>query len=154
MKTAPAPSSFELELRITRTRYQLGAFAVLAVLLVGLALLIPSPNRSSPVQTPSMNSVMDAYARGDYVGAHSELLFVARVGQAEAQEFLGVMYAVGASVYPGVSMDVQAATFWLEQAVANGRPSALYLKCALQHGSATPAQIECLKAGPPLDSTR
>jgi TPR repeat protein len=126
-----------------RARFQLAALAVLGVLFLTLGVLgawAPSAGEAVAVrdEPSAMERAREAYDRGDYMNAHNALLSAALRGNAEAQELLGVMYALGQSVYPGVFGNSQAASIWLSRAALNGRPTARYLKCAISRRSNNP----------------
>ncbi len=72
-----------------------------------------------------------AYENGDYAAAHRSLLLAARSGNAEAQEFMGLMYAFGSELYPGVPRNEVASRQWLDRAARSGRPAARYLYCGV-----------------------
>ena len=76
-----------------------------------------------PAIAASIDSGESAYARQDYV--RSAKIFVRRAerGQAEAQTYLGYMYANGA----GVPQDYVAAAQWLRRAADQGFPTAQFL---------------------------
>lgn len=74
---------------------------------------------------------MQDYERGKYVGAHMKFRTAAEMGDARAQEVLGLMYAFGPQLYPGVTQDLRAAGVWLDRAARGGRPTARFAYCAL-----------------------
>jgi len=78
-----------------------------------------------------MEDALLSYERGNYVDAEAKLLFAAQAGDAQAQEMLGLMYAFGAGVYPGVPRNLVAAALWFDRAARRGRPVARYMHCAL-----------------------
>lgn len=87
----------------------------------------------------TLEEAMQAYERGDYVKAQSELLVAARSGDSQAQELLGFMYAMGPELYPGTTRNLHAAAQWFDRAARSGRPAARYMHCALwRHESARP----------------
>jgi TPR repeat protein len=77
------------------------------------------------------DEAMAAYEQGNYVEAEVRLLRAARAGDAQAQEMLGFMYAIGPTLYPGVPRNLIAATLWFDRAARSGRPVARYMHCAL-----------------------
>ena len=78
-----------------------------------------------------LEEALVAYERGNYVDAEIKLLRAARAGDAQAQEMLGFMYAIGPTLYPGVPRNVGAATVWFDRAARSGRPIARYMHCAI-----------------------
>jgi TPR repeat protein len=128
-----------------RARFQLAALAVLGVVFLALGVLGAwAPSAAEAVaavhdEPAAVERAREAYDRGDYMNAHNALLSAALRGNAEAQELLGVMYALGDSVYPGVFGNSQAASIWLNRAALNGRPTARYLKCAISRRGNNPA---------------
>ena len=78
-----------------------------------------------------IEEALAAYERGNYVEAEAQLLRAAQSGDAQAQEMLGLMYAMGAGVYPGVQRNLIAAAVWFDRAARGGRPVARYMHCAL-----------------------
>jgi hypothetical protein len=74
---------------------------------------------------------MQDYERGEYVRAHIKFRIAAEMGDARAQEVVGLMYAFGPQLYPGVTQDLRAAGGWLDRAARGGRPTARYAYCAL-----------------------
>ena len=83
-----------------------------------------------------------AYERGNYAEAEMGLLQAAQAGDAQAQEMLGLMYAMGTGVYPGVPRNLVAAALWFDRAARNGRPVSRYLHCALARMSFPPRARE------------
>ena len=65
--------------------------------IVKLLLIVPILLWSS-VAAADFRAGVEAYVRGDYTTAYKEWLPLAEQGQAEAQFFLGVMYADGDGV--------------------------------------------------------
>jgi TPR repeat protein len=78
-----------------------------------------------------IEAALVAYEQGNYVDAEMKLLRAARSGDAQAQEMLGLMYAMGSALYPGVPRNLAAAAVWLDRAARGGRPAARYLHCAI-----------------------
>jgi TPR repeat protein len=74
---------------------------------------------------------MLAYQQGHYAITRAKLIPIAEKGDARAQEILGLMYALGPRVFPGVPRHMRSAALWLDRAARNGRPTARYMYCAL-----------------------
>jgi TPR repeat protein len=85
--------------------------------------------------TPAFGAELDdahqAYEAGRYVEAQGKLLTSARKGDREAQELLGMMYAFGEDLYPGVKRDPRAAVSWLQRAAGSRHATPRYVHCAL-----------------------
>ena len=77
----------------------------------------------APARAGSIDSGESAYARQDYVRSAAIFLRRAELGNAEAQTYLGYMYANGR----GVPQDYVAATQWLRRAATQGYPTAQFL---------------------------
>jgi TPR repeat protein len=86
-----------------------------------------------------------AYEQGDFVAAHERLLAGAKMGDAESQELLAFMYALGPDVFPGVPQDLKMAAQLFDRASRSGRPGALAIHCALARKGAIerPARAYC-----------
>lgn len=74
---------------------------------------------------------MQDYERGSYVAAHLKFRSAAERGDARAQEIVGLMYAFGPQLYPGIPQELHTAALWLDRAARAGRPVARYAYCAL-----------------------
>lgn len=70
----------------------------------------------------SVPSYREALRKGDYAGALKELEQLARKGDVDAQENLGLMYAKG----KGVQADLVQAERWIRKAAERGLPEAQY----------------------------
>ena len=86
-----------------------------------------------------------AYEQGDFQRAHEGFLARAKIGDAEAQELLAFMYALGPDVFPGVPQDLKMAAQLFDEASRGGRASALAIHCALARKGAIekPARGYC-----------
>ena len=82
-----------------------------------------------------------AYESGNYAAAHRTLLLAAGSGDAEAQELVGLMYAFGTELYPGVPRNEVASRQWLDRAARSGRPAARYLYCGIARGARVRAAL-------------
>ncbi|HVL55268.1 MAG TPA: hypothetical protein VM491_02085 [Burkholderiaceae bacterium] len=74
---------------------------------------------------------LQEYENGKFVVAALHLRRAATHGDAQAQELLGVMYAMGAPAFAGIHRNPREAVKWLEMASRQGRQSAQYLFCVL-----------------------
>jgi TPR repeat protein len=84
---------------------------------------------------PALEEAMAAYDRGNYLEAQCLLLLAAHWGNAQAQELLGFMYAIGPALYPGIWRSLGAARNWFERAAEAGRPAAACMHAAFnRHG--------------------
>jgi TPR repeat protein len=83
-----------------------------------------------------MEQAMQFYQSGYYVHAADRFRAAARAGNARAAEALGVMYALGSEVYPGVPRDARTASHWLDIAARGGQPVSRYMVCALRRNGA------------------
>jgi TPR repeat protein len=83
----------------------------------------------------NMEDAMRLYEKGSYVLAVDRFNAAAVAGNARAQEILGVMYALGGEVYPGVPKDAHKALYWFDMAARNGRGVSRYVACAMLHGT-------------------
>jgi TPR repeat protein len=101
----------------------------LAALSLGVAL----SGFSGIVRADDMEEAMRFYDGGYYVHAVDRFRAAAIAGNAQAQEILAFMYAMGSDVYPGVPHDVHAAAHWFDIAARNGRPVSRYVACAMRH---------------------
>jgi TPR repeat protein len=101
----------------------------LAALSLGMAL----SGFSGIVRADDMEEAMRFYDSGHYVHAVDRFRAAAIAGNAQAQEVLAFMYALGSEVYPGVPHDARAAAHWFDIAARNGRPVSRFLACAMQH---------------------
>lgn len=72
-----------------------------------------------------------AFERGDYRVAHDRMIIAAQDGEPAAQELVGLMYALGPEVYPGIEADAALASDWLELAARNGQSAAQQVYCAM-----------------------
>jgi uncharacterized protein len=101
--------------RESATRAGAGAICVAIFLtLVGTVL---------PAQAQWIDSGESAYARQDYTRSAAIFTRRAERGQAEAQTYLGYMYANGR----GVPQDYVMASQWLRRAALQGNPTAQFL---------------------------
>ncbi len=80
----------------------------------------------------------DAYERGQYVVAQTHFRKAAQQGDVQAQETLGLMYALGMPTFPGIQRDPAESIKWLRLASSGGRLTALYLHCAVSRKPASP----------------
>ena len=78
-----------------------------------------------------MERAMEYYEKQNYSLARMHFISAARAGDARAHEILGVMYALGAAVYPGVERDYPSAARHFDVAARSGRPVGRYVACAL-----------------------
>ena len=85
-------------------------------LIQGFALLLLISTTAS-AELEAARDLMDA---GDYKNAYQELWPAARSGNAEAEELIGVMYAMGL----GVERDDQRAFEWYLRSAMKGHPGA------------------------------
>jgi len=67
-----------------------------------------------------IENVRDLLESGDFIEAYNELLIAAGSGNADAEELIGVMYAMG----QGVEKDDQRAFEWYLRASMKGHPGA------------------------------
>jgi TPR repeat protein len=102
--------------------------AVLLVTFAATALMIALAEASA--ETPFEEAMRD-YERGKYSAAHAKLRVAAESGDPQAQEVLGLMYAFGSQLYPGIPLDLRAAAFWLDRAARAGKPVARIAYCAV-----------------------
>lgn len=98
---------------------------VLAMFLAALTLTV-----ASGAAADEMTDGMHAYEHARYPEAMAHFVLAANSGNAEAQEIVGLMYAYGSSLYPGVPQDSKAAAAWLDRAARGGRKTARYISCA------------------------
>ncbi len=94
---------------------------------------------STAARADNMEDAMQFYDSGHYVHAVDRFRAAAIAGNAQAQEILAFMYALGSDVYPGVPRDVKAAEHWFDLAARNGRPVSRYVACAMRHGTMSTA---------------
>jgi len=90
--------------------------------LVG-ALLLAAAAMGSSARAESIGVGESAFARQDFVRSASIFMRRARRGNAEAQTYLGYMYANGR----GVPQDYDAAALWLRRAADQGYPTGQFL---------------------------
>lgn len=90
-------------------------------------LLAQDPARAAK----TFEEAMLSYEKGHFAITRSKLIPLAEKGDSRAQEILGLMYALGPRVFPGVPRDMRSAALWLDRAARNGRPTARYMYCAL-----------------------
>ena len=90
---------------------------------IGIAFLLLWAASGSPTRAEWIGSGESAYARQDYVRSAAIFLRRAELGQAQAQTYLGYMYANGR----GVPQDYVAASQWLRRAAEQGFPTAQFL---------------------------
>lgn len=83
-----------------------------------------------------MERAMEYYERQNYSLARLHFISAAKAGDARAHEILGVMYALGPAVYPGVERDYPSAARHFDIAARSGRPVGRYLACALARRAA------------------
>ena len=74
---------------------------------------------------------MEYYEKRNYSLARLHFISAAKAGDARAHEILGVMYALGPAVYPGVERDYLSAARHFDIAARSGRPVGRYMACAL-----------------------
>jgi TPR repeat protein len=91
-----------------------------------LLLIVNSVRAGDP-----FDEAMLAYHEGHYAITRAKLIPIAEKGDGRAQEILGLMYALGPRVFPGVPRDMRSAALWFDRAARNGRPSAREMYCAL-----------------------
>jgi TPR repeat protein len=101
--------------------------------LVILPLFAALSGFSGIVRADDMEEAMRFYDSGHYVHAVDRFRAAAIAGNAQAQEILAFMYALGSDVYPGVPRDVKAAEHWFDLAARNGRSVSRYVACAMRH---------------------
>jgi uncharacterized protein len=85
-------------------------------------LILFAVNATTPALAGSIESGENAYARQDYTRSAAIFVRRAELGDAQAQTYLGYMYANGR----GVPQDYVAATQWLRRAAAQGFPTAQF----------------------------
>jgi len=78
-----------------------------------------------------MERAMEYYEKQNYSLARLHFISAAKTGDARAHEILGVMYALGSAVYPGVDRDYPSAARHFDIAARSGRPVGRYMACAL-----------------------
>ncbi len=78
-----------------------------------------------------MERAMEYYEKQNYSFARLYFIAAAKAGDARAHEILGVMYALGAAVYPGIERDYLSAARHFDLAARSGRPVGRYMACAL-----------------------
>lgn len=100
--------------------------ASIAVLAVGIATIGTAETHAATI----FEEAMQDYESGEYVKAHVKFRIAAEKGDARAQEILGLMYALGPQLYPGVAQNLCAAATWLDRAARSGKPTARYAYCA------------------------
>jgi TPR repeat protein len=110
--------------------------AVVSKCLVILPLCAVLSSVSGVARADDIEEAMRFYDSGHYVHAVDRFRAAAIAGNAQAQEILALMYALGSEVYPGVPRDAHAAAHWFDIAARNGRPVSRYLACAMRHGAA------------------
>ncbi len=94
---------------------------------------------SAAASADEFETAMRHYEKGQYAIAIPLLHAAAKAGDARAQEFLGFMYAMGGTLYPGVAADREAALHWFDVAARNGRPMSRNMHCALREPPRSPA---------------
>ena len=94
-----------------------GSIVCAVVLAFAAAAQVPT------ARADSLDTGASAYARQDYARSASIFMRRAELGQAEAQTYLGYMYAKG----KGVPQDYVAAAQWLRRAADQGFPTAQFL---------------------------
>lgn len=102
---------------------------------VGVPLLAALTCIAGGARADNMQDAMRFYESGHYVHAVDRFRAAAMAGNAQAQEILGFMYALGSDVYPGVPRDVKAASHWLDLAARKGRPVSRYVACAMRYAA-------------------
>jgi TPR repeat protein len=80
---------------------------------------------------PGFEQAMDDYAHARYVRAEFGFRAAAELGDVRAQEILGLMYAFGSDLYPGIPQNRHEAAVWLERAARGGSDSARFTYCAI-----------------------
>lgn len=108
---------------IRRLRSWRGSLVILAATIATLG--------SPELGATTFEEAMRDYERGDYIRAHTKFRLAAEKGDPRAQEVLGLMYAFGHQLYPGIAQDLRAAGAWLDRAARSGRQAARYAYCAL-----------------------
>ncbi len=103
---------------LIRSRIGLATFVAIATLL------------QVPVVTAGLAEGYEAYLRGEYEIAHTELLAAAQAGDYNASYYLGLLYWDG----NGVERDIDTAVIWLSDAAARGHTDA-QLTIALAYDS-------------------
>lgn len=82
-----------------------------------------------------LGNALAAFNRGDYLEAEALLLVAGHAGNANAQELLGFLYAIGPDLYPGVWRSLSASRNWFDRAAGAGRPAARHMQAAFElHG--------------------
>lgn len=99
-------------------------------LVILAAIAVAMPNSKLHADTPFEEAMRD-YERGKYGPAHAKLRIIAERGDPQAQEILGLMYAFGSQLYPGIAQDLHAAGQWFDRAARAGRPAARIAYCAI-----------------------
>ena len=82
-----------------------------------------------------MERAMEYYEKQNYSFARLHFISAAKAGDPRAHEILGVMYALGPAVYPGIVRDYQSAAHHFDIAARGGRPVGRYMACALARRS-------------------
>ena len=104
---------------VSSSRFGLAAFMAVATML------------QVPVVTAGLAEGYDAYARGEYEIAYTELLAAAQAGDYNAGYYLGLLYWDGY----GVDRDVDTAVVWLNDSAARGHTGAqLMIALAYESG--------------------
>ncbi|MEL7105062.1 MAG: tetratricopeptide repeat protein [Pseudomonadota bacterium] len=75
---------------------------------------------ASPVLPASLEEARDLMEAGEFEAAMDAFLPLARAGNADAEEFIGVMYALGL----GVEKDAERAFEWYLRSAMKGHPGA------------------------------
>lgn len=100
--------------------------------ILGAVLALATPLAAAPNwSVAALDAGFDAYAAGDYAGAHTQFRTLANHGSAIGETMLGTMYARG----QGVGADAAtAATYWFRAANRGYAPAQLALARALAAG--------------------
>ncbi len=86
---------------------------------------------------PGFEQAMDDYAHARYVRAEFGFRAAAELGDVRAQEILGLMYAFGPNLYPGIPQNRHEAAVWFERAARGGSDSARNMYCAITRHTVT-----------------
>lgn len=96
----------------------------------------------------SVDDAMAAYDRGDYSTAVEQLRSAAELGDKQAAQLVGFIYAIGEPTYPGVQANANEAARWLAVAASESRPAARFVVCMLAKPDAASAN-HCLGGASP-----
>jgi TPR repeat protein len=84
------------------------------------AILLSSSGHFAPIRAAELEEARDLMEAGDYAAAMAQFQVLARSGNADAEELIGVMYALGL----GVARDDERAFEWYLRSSLKGHPGA------------------------------